>query len=207
MNSSKLSLGLNIGLLIAVIFLFVKVYSGPATSSETAEPAETKTEISGKPMAGAKIAFVRNDSIQSSYKFYIKSEKELQESKDAAEATLKKKAEYAMAREKKLNDEARFMTQSEQQKAMMELQNLQMDYQRKQEELMNDLAMKEQNLTDKLYQNIEAFLDGYVKEHKIDIVMNYVPRLGFLYINPEMDITADVVKGLNAEYDNAMNGK
>ena len=207
MNSSKLSLGLNIGLLIAVIFLFVKVYSGPATSSETEEPAETKTEISGKPMAGAKIAFVRNDSIQSSYKFYIKSEKELQESKDAAEATLKKKAEYAMAREKKLNDEARFMTQSEQQKAMMELQNLQMDYQRKQEELMNDLAMKEQNLTDKLYQNIEAFLDGYVKEHKIDIVMNYVPRLGFLYINPEMDITADVVKGLNAEYDNAMNGK
>lgn len=206
MNSQKLSLGLNLILLIAVIILFIKVFSGGGSTEASAQEKVKTVDTSSTyvPTGSVNIAYVRNDSITSHYKFYVVASGKLEQSRKEAEKTLKQKADYAMSRQKKLNEQAQFMTKVEEQNAMLELQNLQVDYQKKEEELYNKLAEEEKILTDKLYINIEAFLDEYTAQNKIDMVLNFVPRMGFLYISPRMDITSDVLRGLNAEYDRVM---
>ena len=206
MNSQKLSLGLNLILLIAVIILFIKVFSGGGSSETTTTEKGNAVDTASTyvPTGSVNIAYVRNDSITSHYKFYVVASGKLEQSRKEAEKTLKQKADYAMSRQKKLNEQAQFMTKVEEQNAMLELQNLQVDYQKKEEELYNKLAEEEKILTDKLYINIEAFLDNYTAQNKIDMVLNFVPRMGFLYISPRMDITSDVLRGLNAEYDRVM---
>lgn len=212
MNNQKLSLALNGILAIAVIILFVKVFGSGSTNNTTGnnvvengnKTPNTEIPVSTTFDGNAKIAYVRNDSIMVHYKFYVKASKQLEGKRAEAEKTLKRKYDHMLNRQKQLSEQAQFMTKSEEQKAMQEMQNLQVDYQNTEQKLMNDLGLEEENLTNKLYDNIENFLDKYTQEHEIDMVLNYVPRMGFLYISPKMDITTDVLRGLNDDYDRVM---
>lgn len=210
MNNPKLALSLNLLLLVAVIILFIKVFTGGNVSENSSSNNNTNTDTIKStyvPTGSVNIAYVRNDSITAHYKYYVVASKKLEALKADAEKTLKQKADYAMKRQKTLSEQAQFMTKIEEQNAMKELQSLEADYQRKEQELYNKLGEEEKNLTDKLYFNIETFLDKYTADNKIDMVLNFVPRMGFLYISPRMDITSDVVRGLNAEYDRIMSAE
>jgi outer membrane protein len=75
-------------------------------------------------------------------------------------------------------------------------QNLQLYEQSATQELMNDQA----KLNKELYDRITAFLSKYGKEKGLHIVLKLDTSSDVLYGVEALDITADVVAGLNAEY-------
>ena len=158
----KASLGLNIVLLIAVIFLFVKVYSGNSSAeSEETKPVKAK-EIPG---GGAKLAFVNSDSINSGYRFLSDKKVELMAEEQKVRETLNKKMTYAAGREKAIQQNAALLTPAEQQAAQQELMRLAEDYQKTEEKLLGDLQRKEMDYQKQLYDNVNKFLKQYTQEN------------------------------------------
>lgn len=194
----KVSLGLNIVLLVAVIVLFVKVFSGnSAADTEETKPVKAK-EIPG---GGAKLAFVNSDSINNGYRFLADKKVELMAEEQKARETLNKKMTYAAGREKAIQANAAALNPAEQQAAQQELMRLADDYQKTEEKLLGDLQRKEMDYQKQLYDNVNVFLKSYTKENQIDFVFSYVPGAQLLYGGEEYDITMDVLNGINAEYE------
>jgi outer membrane protein len=75
-------------------------------------------------------------------------------------------------------------------------QNLQLYEQSITQELMNDQS----KLNQELYQRITAFLKEYGKEHGLHVVFKYDTTSDILYGEDILDITEDVIAGLNAAY-------
>jgi len=194
----KVSLGLNIVLLVAVIVLFVKVYLGNSLpESEEVKPVKAK-EIPG---GGAKIAFVNSDSINSGYRYLADKKVELVAEEQKVREALNKKMTYAAGREKAIQANAASLTPAEQQAAQQELMRLAEDYQKTEEKLFGELQRKEMDYQKQLYDNVNVFLKSYTKENQIDFVFSYVPGAQLLYGSEEYDITQDVVNGINADYE------
>ena len=193
----KASLGLNIVLLVAVIFLFVKVYSGNSQAeADEVKPVKAK-EIPG---GGAKIAFVNSDSINNGYRYLADKKVELMAEEQKVRETLNQKMTYAAGREKAIQANAASLTPAEQQAAQQELMRLAEDYQKTEEKLLGGLQRKEMEYQKQLYDNVNVFLKNYTKENQIDFVFSFVPGAQLLYGGEEYDITEDVVNGINADY-------
>jgi outer membrane protein len=75
-------------------------------------------------------------------------------------------------------------------------QNLQMHQQRVEQELMNDQA----KVTNELYTNLTTFLKTYGAEKGFQVVLKFDRSSDVLYGNAGIDISQDVIKGLNAAY-------
>ncbi|MFZ5554959.1 MAG: OmpH family outer membrane protein [Bacteroidota bacterium] len=202
MNNQKLSLGLNLVLLVAVIFLFVKVYSGGGDSAAKENEKPPAKQIPG---GGAKIAFVNSDSINTGYKFLADKKTELIAEETKARETLNRKMNHAANREKQIQAAAASLTPAEQQAAQLELMQLAQDYQKTEEKLLGDLQRKEMEYQKQLYDNVNAFLATYTKENQIDFVFSYVPGAQLLYGGAEYDITMDVLNGINSQYEATKN--
>jgi len=54
---------------------------------------------------------------------------------------------------------------------------------------------------------VANFLKRYNKDSKFDFILNYRNGGDLLFQNPGLDITADVLKGLNADYKKHNQGK
>ncbi|MGE0590329.1 MAG: OmpH family outer membrane protein, partial [Cyclobacteriaceae bacterium] len=69
-----------------------------------------------------------------------------------------------------------------------------------QESLAQELAVEEGKLTQDLYEKITNYLKKYGNENGIHAVFKFDPSSDLLYAGEVMDITNDVVAGLNDEY-------
>jgi outer membrane protein len=64
----------------------------------------------------------------------------------------------------------------------------------------NALAEEQAGKTDELISNIQDYLKKYNEDDRYDMVIGYSKGGGVLYAKEKMDITAEVLKGLNEEY-------
>lgn len=204
--SQKASLAINAVLAIAVIFLFVKVYSG----NETPVHADTKTDTTvsndtskvDEPRVAptGKIAFVNSEVINEKYEYLTDKKKVLEKQQASVQAQLKSKMEKAMKREQEIQKSAQFMTMTEQKAAQEELMKLGQDYQMTEERMLGDLQKMEIEFQTTLQKNVEDLLSRYAKENGIDYIFSYIPGMQLLYGNREFDITDVILEKLNEEY-------
>ena len=75
-------------------------------------------------------------------------------------------------------------------------QNLQMY----QQSLSQQLMEEESKLNKELYDRVTAFLKKYAKEKGLQVVFKYDPTSDLLFAGDALDISQDVINGLNAEY-------
>jgi outer membrane protein len=64
----------------------------------------------------------------------------------------------------------------------------------------NNLAVEQGKKTDELLTKIQDYLAKYNAGDKYDMVIGYSKGGGVLYAKEDLDITQDVLKGLNEEY-------
>ena len=149
-----------------------------------------------------KIAYVDIDTLLTNYKLWIQLNEEMIRKEENVRATLNEKgkklqAEYAEF-ERKLNNNAfvtRERAESEQARILKQSEELE----QLQERLGNELAV-ENNKNNALFRDsINAFIRDYNKEHGYNIILS---RIGdnILYIDYEMNITQEIIDGLNARY-------
>ena len=166
------------------------------------QQAPVVTQVVCDSASQLKIAYVDIDTLLTNYKLWIELNEEMIRKEENARATLNEKAKNLQAEyeefERKLNNNAfvtRERAESEQNRILKKNQELE----QLQERLSNELAI-ENNKNNVLFRDsINAFIKDYNKEKGYNVILS---RLGdnILYIDHEMNITQEIIDGLNARY-------
>lgn len=92
-----------------------------------------------------------------------------------------------------------FTSQQEAQKQQAALQKQQQDLQVFQERIERDFAKAQQEYQDKLRKDLNTFLKEYNKDGRFKVIIRKSGD-NVLYTDPSVDITNDVIEGLNKSY-------
>ncbi|HYG52118.1 MAG TPA: OmpH family outer membrane protein [Flavobacteriales bacterium] len=207
---NKVLIGFNVVLAAAVVYLFFRSPSAPAGKKGEAAKEEPvkKTPMTSTVFKGSKgtgeirIAFINSDSLSASYQLFKDAEAELNKLSMEVQKQLQSREQGLIATAKALEKDFNMKTLSEQQQAQQKMQNLEMAYNKYKEEQMTMLDKVRNDNLIKGDMALKKFLEGYCAENKIDYVLRDGMVGALFYGNPVYDITADVAKGLNAEYNN-----
>jgi outer membrane protein len=92
------------------------------------------------------------------------------------------------------------MSQAESEQAQQEYAQMQQTYQMKKQSLQEALLKHNEDLKADIRKTIEAYLKDYNKDKGYNFIISYEPN-SFIYIrDTAYNITADLIKGLNASY-------
>lgn len=175
----------------------------PAGSdAETSDVAVKPTIISSATNLGdAKIAYVNTDSINEHYAYIADFTKVLRGKKASLEAqmesmTIKFQTDYQAFQQ---SAQAGIAPQAELLKAEEGLKRQQQDLANKEMQMQNlGVELEEKNM--ELNKNVKEYLLRY-NNGKFDYILSYSDMMPtILLTNPKLDITPDVLKGLNDEY-------
>lgn len=193
---NKVLIGLNVALVIAVGVLFYQVNSGSTSTEEAVTP---KKQASQMPVT-SKIAFVRNDSITEGYDYIKEKKQTLENLAKSYDGQVQAESNRLQKRYQELMQSAATMTQEEGQRAEMELQQGQQKLQELKYRLDGELAEKTATMQKELLDKVQAFLKKYNETQKFDYILSYQDGGGVLLAKDTLDITSDVLNGLNADY-------
>lgn len=146
------------------------------------------------------IAMVNSDSILSQYEFALFLRDELTEKSLKFEGILRSKESKLRSEMEQLQKDAPRLTQFEGQNRQQKLIRAQENLQLKQEEYARKLMVIEQDYNRDIHNAINEFLERYCADKPYEMVLSN-SDLGIIrWADKSLDITADVLKGLNEEY-------
>jgi outer membrane protein len=96
--------------------------------------------------------------------------------------------------------QARGMTEEQGKSTQLALQQKEQDIMMFRDNAAGNLQQEQAKKTDELLTNIQSYLKKYNSGNKFDMVIGYSKGGGVLYAKEDLDITQDVLKGLNEEY-------
>ncbi len=185
----------------AIVILFTQC----ANKTES-HPQTTANSASAVTDGNLRIAYVDVDSLLTNYNFCIDLNEAMVKKEENIRLTLNQKAE-ALRKDgeefqRKYENNA-FLSQERAQqeyarleKAQQDLQNLSNKYSA---ELANETAQNNLQLRD----SINTFIQAYNKIHGYNLILSNTGFDNLLYADPSMDITKEIVDGLNARYNPA----
>lgn len=159
------------------------------------QPAATSGE-------GIKIAYVEVDSLMTQYNFAKDYSVTLQKKSNNARNTLNQKGntlQAAMANfQQKLNNNG-FQSREQAASQQAAIQRQQNDLQELQSRLENELASETAKFNEALRDSLQNFLKAYNEDKKFDLILSKAGD-NILMGNKKLDITQDVINGLNKRY-------
>jgi outer membrane protein len=188
-----LLLGLNIVLLIAVAVLFYLHFAN-TTDIEDIESADLlDTDLSA--------AYINSDSLLSNYKYFNDLAGELETKRQKLEAEYQNRAQGLQREIEQFQRNVNNMTIGQGRAVEEDLMKKQQNLLQYQERLRQQLLQEEAQLNEKLYERVSQFLKTYGKENNLKLVLTYQKGSGVLYADDSLNITEQVISGLNREYE------
>ena len=196
----KFTLIFNIVLALAVVALFVLHFT--SKSGKSAVASNGKTETSTELSANFTAAWVNVDTVLNSYDMYFDMRKELEVNSRKLEAELNAKSRTFEKEAMDFQDKVQkgLVTRSEAQQLQTTLANKEQELYRLRDEMRMQLAEEEQVKLRKIQNSITEFLKEYNEDKGYHIILSSTFGGPMLYGHPALDITNDVVKGLNEKY-------
>jgi len=190
-----LSLVLNVVLLIAVIYLYVLHFSG-----NTEVPGEEQATVTA---SGAipRIAYVNSDTLLANYKFFQTKREELEKKAEDLQKEYENRARGLQNEIATFQQNAGGMTMNQARAVEEDLRKKQQNLMQYQQNLSNQLLQEETKVNDDLYDRVSDFLEDYGKNRDFKLVLTYTKNSGVLYADDSLDITQQVVQGLNQDYE------
>jgi outer membrane protein len=194
----RLPLILNIVLAVAVAALYVLHFTGLGASKKNRSEAGLAAGVAD----GSAIFYVQIDSVISKFDMATDLSGELESKYKSSEAAFQSKQE---AYQKDVNDyqykvQRGLVTRTDAQNIEQQLYAKQQDLVKLQQDLTAEINEKQAVMN---RQVINAIMD-YLKENSTDLNYKYVLGTSFggniLYANDSLDITQNIVKGLNEDY-------
>jgi outer membrane protein len=176
-------------LAVAVIVLYVLHFSAP---SKQATPVTEKG-------ASTKVAYFEIDSIQNNYEFFkeVKAALLLKDQENAKQLN-NLKNDY-VSKYQDLQKNGALLSQAEVANRQQDLMKAEKNYQSKEQQLTQELQEESFKRLQEVKKNIEVYLNEYNKGKQFAYILSSNPDLMY-YKDTAYDITADIVKGLNAAY-------
>jgi outer membrane protein len=174
---------------VAIIVLFVLHFNSNST------PIKSSAMAAG----GVKVAYFEIDSIQNNYNFFkdVKAALQAKDVENAKQLTGLKNA-FAI-KYQELQKNGQYLSQAEIGARQQELAQLEKNYTNREQQLAAEMQEESFKRLQEVKQKIEAFLVSYNKNKEFAYIFSSNPDLMY-YKDTAYDITADIVKGLNAEY-------
>lgn len=163
---------------------------------------EGVTETTTQRQVSNKIAYVRMDSLMSGYDMYNELSAEFEAKATAAEKDLTSRGRSLERRVADFQNkvEKGLMTRAEAAETQQKLQNEEQYFMRLQSQKQEELAEENQVMTNKVLYSIEEFMAEFNSDYKYGMILTTSGISPILHADPAMDITAEVVAGLNERY-------
>jgi outer membrane protein len=193
----NLSLILNAVLLVAVGILFYLQFSENKKASSDGD--ESKAGSATIP-SELRVAYINSDSVLQNYE-YLKANRVQMEAK-----TKKIEQEYRNRAQGLQNEITAYqrnvtnMTLGQVKAVEEDLGKKQQNLQLYQQSISQQLMEEEAKLNKELYDRITAYLKKYAAENNLHFVLKFDVSSDVLYAGDALDVSQDVIKGLNAEY-------
>ena len=189
----NLSLILNGILIIAVAFLYYDEFA----DSDVEDEVGSKNEL---PLENLSIAYVNSDTLLTNYNYYEEVSKRLDEKRLQLQQEYTRRAEGL---QRQIEDYQRTMTNL----TIAQARAVEEDLGRKrqnllqyQETISQNLMREEAAITQELYEKVSSFLKTYGDSNNLQVVLTYSAGSGLLYANDALNITDQVISGLNSLY-------
>ncbi|SMG16979.1 periplasmic chaperone for outer membrane proteins Skp [Marivirga sericea] len=189
----NLSLILNIILIVAVAYLFIDKFSG----SEQVEESTGTEQKDDKIYQNVAIAYVHSDSLLANYDFMQEIESELGELSQKYENEYQNRAQGLQNEISDFQRTAQNLTVAQGKALEENLMKKQQNLRVYQEDLSRKLRQKEAELNNELYKTISDYLKEYGDENNLQLVLTYSRGSDVLYANDGLEITNEVIEGLN----------
>jgi outer membrane protein len=194
---------LNNILIIALFVAIVPLYVLHFTSAKTKDKPATETETSVKDFSGEiPIAYINIDSALVRMEMYTDLQLELSTKQQQLESSFSSKYKtFEQSVSRYQTDVSKgLLTRSEMQEKEQQLNNERINLESLQNEYMSQ--MQEQGLVSnrKVIDYIMEYLKEYNQEKGLQYIFSFSFGSNLLYVNNELDITNEVVEGLNTKY-------
>ncbi len=188
----NLSLILNAVLLVAVGILYFLHFSGNSEQSFTGGSSTASGNLS--------IAYINSDSVLEHYEYLKQERVRLEEKGSKMDSEYRNRAQGLQneitAYQRNINN----MTYNQQRGAEEELTRKQQNLEMYQQSLSQELMIEQNKLQKELYDRITSFLKEYGKDRGLQLVLKYDPTSDVMYAGDSLEITKDVIDGLNAKF-------
>jgi outer membrane protein len=187
----NLPLILNIVLLVAVGVLFFLHFS-----PKTAQPSTGDSATPGD----LKVAYIKSDTVLKYYEYLKVNKKQLEEKTQKLEQDFRNRAIGLQNEIAAYQRNVSSMTLGQVKATEEDLGKKQQNLQMYQQSLGQQLAEEEAKLNRELYDRITKYLKKYGVDKGLEVVLKYDPTSDVLFAVDALDISQDVIKGLNDEY-------
>lgn len=187
--------------LLAAAFIAAAV-SFTACNNNGSDKKEGKASTPVKPSVEGmtNIRWYDLDSVSNNYKLVELLNSEAEASMNSYQSFARQKSSEVAALQKKIEDKMRnngYLTEESYNNDMR-------DYQNKAQNAQNAIAEREQQIAEQaaaqqkqLLDSLENFLNYYAAQNGFDIILIKTPGL---HLSPELEITDDIISGLNSRY-------
>lgn len=164
------------------------------------DKAAGDSKTGGQP--SGRIVYVNTDTLLNNYEYYKDVVKEFDSKRFALENDLAKRTQSFQNEVALFQRRAQAGGMSEEQgkSTQMALQQKEQDIMQFRDNAAGNLQLEQGKKTDELLTNIQNYLKKYNSGNKFDMVIGYSKGGGVLYAKEDLDITQEVLKGLNEEY-------
>ena len=190
---------------IAAAFITALTFTQCPKEAQPVQAVADNTAVAAPAQGGLKIAYVDIDSLLSNYKLSVKLNNDMLRKTENAQLTLGEKAKSIQADmadfQKKLENNV-FATRERAESEQARIIKRQEEYARLEQRLAGEIAAEEQKNSIALRDSINNFMKEYNATHGYDIILS---RMGenILFANEALDITKEVIDGLNNRYKDA----
>ncbi len=186
----NLSLVLNVVLLIAVATLFYLYFSGTKGTSTT-----TTANV-----GDLKIAYISSDTILKYYDYFKVNRDKLEAKGKRLDQELKSRAQGLQNEFDTYQRNASNLTIGQARAVEEDLGKKRQNLQLYQESLSQEIQTDQEKMTKDLYDRVTSFLKKYGQEQGLQVVMKFDASSDLLYASGNLDISKEVVNGLNDLY-------
>ena len=186
-------------LAVAVIVLFYLQFKKP--SAEAEEGTET-VQVKGPvvPIA-SNIVYVNSDSLLENYAFYKAKKAEFERKENQIKNHLQSESEKLQKDAADYQDRAAMMSESERARKEEDLMMRQQSLMKKKDDMLEAFDNEQAKFNEDLFSKLTAYLKAYNKEKNYTFILGYQKGGGILFANDSLDITGEVLSGLNKDFE------
>jgi len=196
---NKISIIVDSVLAAGVVALFVLFFTGKSTCCKS-QSGEVVAQVQE---GNLPIAYLNVDSLLTNYTFAQEAQEKLMSKQEDARLKLNTKArtlQGEMADFQRKYENNAFLSQERAQSEYQRLQRKEQELGELEQKLTNDIMMENQKLNLQLADSLMAFLKEYNAEGRFQMILSNQGKDNVLMAADGMDITADVIAGMNARY-------
>lgn len=186
----NVSLALNAMLLVAVAVLYYFQFSKPNAAGPSGSGAT----------GDLRLAYINSDTVLKYYDWFKANRDKLEGKGKQLETELKSRANSLQGEIESYQRNANNLTIGQARAVEEDLAKKRNNLQVYQENLSQQMMIEQQTLTKELYDKVTGFLRDYGTANGLQIVFKFDSNSDVMYAGDSMDISREVIKGLNEAY-------